>query len=139
MATLVYVDLFDFKCFALLMCRGKFHDKAEILFNMGAGMIDTDEDMEISYNHPRLKRLFKTLIWLSEIFPKKYQNEFIDDIIARNHNPNKVAEAPKAHNKVVDAMDERRQKLLWSDAYLIKAEEDFDKIFNHVYHDHFVD
>ena len=28
MATQVYVDLFVFKCWALLMCRGKFHHKA---------------------------------------------------------------------------------------------------------------
>ena len=28
---------------------------------------------------------------------------------------------------------------MWSDYYLIKAEEDFDKIFEHIYEDHFVD
>jgi len=39
---------------------------------MAAGLIDTVEEMEISYCHPRMKRAFKTLIWFSEIFPKKY-------------------------------------------------------------------
>ena len=80
MATQIYVDLFVFKTFALLMCPGRFHNKAQILFNMAAGLIDTVEDMEISYCHPRMKRVFKLLIWFSEIFPKKYQSEFYDDI-----------------------------------------------------------
>ena len=62
-----------------------------MLFNMGSGCMDTVEDMELSYNHPRLKKVFSTMIWFSEIFPKKYMNEFIHDILANNTNPNKKA------------------------------------------------
>jgi len=40
---------------------------------------------------------------------------------------------------VIDVLDEKRKKLLWSDYYLIRAQEDFDKIFKHVYEDHFID
>jgi hypothetical protein len=62
------------------MCSGSYECKAQILFNIGAGMIDTVEGAEISYCHPRLKRMFKLLFWFSEVFPKKYQNEFLDDL-----------------------------------------------------------
>ena len=72
---------------------------------MGAGMMDTVEDIEISYNHPRLKKCFKTLIWFSEIFPKKYQNEFVDDIVELCKKPKNAPREPK---KAVDALDAKR-------------------------------
>ena len=60
------------KGFAVLMCPGEFTVKAQILFNIAAGNIDTVEDSEISYCHPRMKAIFKLLFWFSEVFPKKY-------------------------------------------------------------------
>tara|TARA_B110000285_G_C14852577_1_gene480635 strand:+ start:162 stop:401 length:240 start_codon:yes stop_codon:yes gene_type:complete len=79
---------------------------------MGAGCMDTVEDMEISFNHPRLKRCFKTLIWFSEIFPKKYQNEFIDTILSKRHGMCKDRSkpmTPKYKSEVIDAMTEKQQ------------------------------
>ena len=46
---------------------------------------------------------------------------------------------PKYKSEVIDAMTEKQQQIIWSDYYLIKAEEDFDKIFNSIYTEHFVD
>ena len=56
------------------------------MFNIAAGNIDTVEDSEISYCHPRMRAIFKLLFWFAEVFPKKYQNEFLDDLFDTNVN-----------------------------------------------------
>ena len=106
---------------------------------MGSGQMDTVEDVKISYNHPRLKKCFKTLIWFSEIFPKKYQNEFIDDIIANRNKKRCEKSKTQVLMTPKSALNARRERILWSDYYLIKAEEDFDQIFEDIYEEQFVD
>lgn len=54
------------------MCKGNVRNKAEILFDIAAAK---KEDL-VAFNSGRLTKAFKNIIFFSEIFPKKYQNEF---------------------------------------------------------------
>lgn len=47
---------------------------------------DDDCDVNISWNSKRLITSFKKLIFFSEIFPKKYQNEFMDELLKEQQN-----------------------------------------------------
>ena len=72
------LDLFSFKIFALLICRGTVDQKAQKLWdliNIEAGMkpIDKYKD-KIMWNNPRLKKSIRLIIYFSEILPKKFLN-----------------------------------------------------------------
>ena len=78
---LVRIDMINFKLFALLMCKGSIRRKAENLFELAAGQINGQTgitgDEVIAFNSGRLTRAFKQIVFFSEIFPKKYHNEFV--------------------------------------------------------------
>ena len=77
----INIDLMELKIFALLMCKGTVRYKAGILFDIAVGPEKVnDEDATISWTSSRLIKAFKQLIFYSEIFPKKYQNEFLEEL-----------------------------------------------------------
>lgn len=45
-------------------------------------MLEDEEEITISWNHRRLVSCFKMLIFISEIMPKKYQSEFIEELMS---------------------------------------------------------
>jgi hypothetical protein len=68
------VDLYNLKIFALLMCRGELSEKAGIIFDL-IMVFNKEKDPEkriLRWNHPRLRKAIKMLVYLSEILPKKY-------------------------------------------------------------------
>ena len=74
---------------AILLCKGTPEEKAACLFDTVVGMekvkklLDDEEyAINISWNHKRLISCFKMLVFISEIMPKKYQSEFIDELMA---------------------------------------------------------
>lgn len=73
----------ELKIFTLLMCKGTVRHKAGVMFDLVLGpekVKDNDDLSTISWKSSRLVRVFKQLIWYSEIFPKKYQNEFLEEL-----------------------------------------------------------
>ena len=84
----ISVDLFSLKVFALLMCKGTVRDKAVHLFNLiegghSGGLKDSTKEKEpsVTWNSGRMKQAFKKLIFFAEIFPKKYQNQFLHELL----------------------------------------------------------
>mgnify|MGYP006109909627 CR=1 FL=1 len=76
------------------MCKGKLREKARILFDivMGPTKLLQGETL-VSWKSGRIIKVFKQLIYFSEIFPKKYQGEFVHEL-ARNA-VNKTIASPK--------------------------------------------
>lgn len=90
----ITIDVSNLKLFALLMCKGKLREKARILFDivMGPTKLLQGETL-VSWKSGRIIKVFKQLIYFSEIFPKKYQGEFVHEL-ARNA-VNKTIASPK--------------------------------------------
>jgi hypothetical protein len=76
------------------MCKGKLREKARILFDivMGPTKLLQGETL-VSWKSGRIIKVFKQLIYFSEIFPKKYQGEFVHEL-ARNAGTKTIA-SPK--------------------------------------------
>ena len=70
------------------MCRGSLSEKSGILFDLV--MIfnkETDPEKRIlSWNHPRLKKAIKLIVFMSEILPKRYI------IMLKNENVQQIEE-----------------------------------------------
>ena len=89
----INIDVFDLKVFALLMCKGSLRDKAAYLFDLLLGPEKARSERKereknpknaktfLSFKGGRIQQAFKRLIFFSEIFPKKYQNEFVKDLL----------------------------------------------------------
>ena len=81
---MVRVDIFNFKIFALLMCKGSIRRKAENLFELAANQVAGQNDITgeevIAFNSGRLIKAFKHIVFFSEIFPKKYIGNFVAEI-----------------------------------------------------------
>jgi len=73
------IDLFKLKIFALLMCRGKSDEKADVLVDiiLGHHLGEKKDTDVISWMNPRLVTSIKNLIYFSEIFPKKYLKNYL--------------------------------------------------------------
>ena len=72
------LDIFNFKMFALLVCRGSVTQKAQELWDLintepGMKSIEKYKD-KIMWNNPRLKKAIRMIIYFSEILPKKFLN-----------------------------------------------------------------
>ena len=104
-----YVDILLVKLLGLLLCRGDQRYKSEIWFDamMGqalvsptymkkieAGKVDRDHD-KITWKNPRLIQSVRSLIYFSEILPKKYYDEFMS-----NHQIPDLTEPTSRHSKV---------------------------------------
>lgn len=66
------------------------------------------------------------MIFFSEIFPKKYQSEFINELF------------PKKSIALKEESDDD-ETIEWSDPYLMIAEEKFDQIFKDIYEEKIMD
>ena len=132
------------------MCKGNLRTKAECFFEIASGTLDnegSDTPVEIAFNSGRLTKAFKMVIFFSEIFPKKYQNEFLEDIHDKIDFEKKAAldksfwsisTSPKQEkndkSQNVETSDiDGIKNIYWTDVYLILAEENFDKIFESLY------
>jgi len=67
------LDLFNLKILGLLMCRGDIECKAGLLFDliMQFNKEKNPKRRIIYWNHPRLKKAIRMLVYISEILPKK--------------------------------------------------------------------
>ena len=76
------IDLLNLKIFALLVCKGKSEEKADILFDIIMGPTEEikDKDNVISWMNPRLVKSVRQIIYFSEIFPKKYLTNFMPNL-----------------------------------------------------------
>lgn len=63
------------------MCKGRIKDKAINLFHTIAGPENKSDDETISWRSGRMVNAFKKLLFFSEIFPKKYQTEFVKELL----------------------------------------------------------
>ena len=64
------------------MCKGTLKDKSEVLFDVILGPEGKKQNREtIGWNNSRMKKAFKKLIFFAEIFPKKYQHEFMEEFL----------------------------------------------------------
>ena len=78
------------------------------------------------------------MIYFSEIFPKKYQNEFLDELdYSLNVKP--ITSNLKKNTAERTITETARLNFFWSDTYLILAEENFDRIFKEIYEQEFID
>ena len=63
------------------MCKGSIRRKAENLFELAANQVAGQNDITgeevIAFNSGRLIKAFKHIVFFSEIFPKKYFNQFV--------------------------------------------------------------
>ena len=78
----INVDVMTLKIFALLMCKGTAKEKAAIFYDIVVGLEGKKLEKDaIPWNSKRLVESFKKLLFFSEIFPKKYQNEFMTELM----------------------------------------------------------
>lgn len=77
------------------MCKGTVLEKANILFDVIESPYtapnklpenEGNEERTICWSSSRMRNAFKKLVFYSEIFPKKYQNEFLTDLLRNKHN-----------------------------------------------------
>ena len=69
------------------MCKGKLKTKSELLFDIILGPEKMLQGAKrIAWKSGRIHKVFKMLIFLSEIFPKKYQAEFMDELNMKDNN-----------------------------------------------------
>ena len=62
------------------MCKGSVREKAELFFDVIIGPLKVelnDKEETVAWKSGRMVNAFKKLIYFSEIFPKKYQNELM--------------------------------------------------------------
>ena len=72
---------------ALLMCRDTIENKASLFVDTVIGRVNVEQNMtSIQAESLGLKRGIKLLTYFSEVFPKQYQNEFLQ-YINRNVAP----------------------------------------------------
>lgn len=159
----ININLFNIRMFALLMCKGTVAQKAKALYDIILGRAaETSDQSTVCWSSARMKNAFKKMIFFSEIFPKKYQNEFLKELISQqrrnisykrsvqqehrndmDHNYNNLEsfqyDDPRNQSSLNysdfsrtnqmpprEKQKEKRNAFLWSDAYLIIAEENFD-------------
>jgi hypothetical protein len=115
------------------MCKGSVKVKSDLFFDLVVGPEGIKQNKEtIAWKSGRMSLAIKRLVFFSEIFPKKYQNEFLQELFPK-----------KSITVIEDGVDsdevDTKDQLLWSDTYLILAEQKFDEIFSEVYEEKFID
>lgn len=80
----ISIDVFALKIFALLFCRGTIKQKSLVLFDVILGPQGVKMQTEsLSWKNTRMLRALRLLVYFSEIFPKKYQTNFIDHLFGK--------------------------------------------------------
>lgn len=140
--------------FALLMCNGNIKEKAGVFFDTIIGQEGKRNNVEtISWRQSRLVTGFKKLIFFSEIFPKKFFNDFANELLLLNNissshrsskfNSDQVEPTPycgsSRRNKSGATPMSKQESILWTDEYLILVEENFNDIIKEIYEEKFVD
>jgi hypothetical protein len=84
------------------MCKGSLKSKATYLFDLLLGPEKARSERKerelkpkeartfLSFRGGRIQQAFKRIIFFSEIFPKKYQNEFVKDLLQQQKQSIKV-------------------------------------------------
>lgn len=100
--TQITIDIVNLKLFALLMCKGKHKTKAEHLFDIILGPEKMHQgEKRVAWRSGRIHKVFKMLIFLSEIFPKKYQTEFLDELSMMDNRYNSIRK-PNTRDSTLD-------------------------------------
>ena len=126
----ITVNLEILRLFALLMCKGSIRDKAARFFEVIIGPLkaEANNDNEtVAWKSGRMVNAFKKLVYFSEIFPKKYWGEFMNNKTPRQGLNNISIASAGAAAKLGPAtpkgsVPDRREKFFWSDSYLFYAE-----------------
>jgi hypothetical protein len=95
------------------MCKGSVSVKSDIFFDIIVGPEGAKQKKDlIAWKSGRMSLAIKRLIFFSEIFPKKYQSEFLNELF------------PVRGGITVqeNSDDENPDSIQWSDGYLILAE-----------------
>ena len=80
----INIDMFTLQIYALMMCKGTVKEKAYYLYDLIIGASqnkDEDEPEQVACTSGRMKSAFKKMIFFSEIFPKKYQSQFLKELL----------------------------------------------------------
>ena len=160
------IDILALKMFALLMCQGSLDEKAAIFFDIIVGIEGLEiEKNAISWQNKRLVAGMKKMLFYAEIFPKKYQPDFVDDLMKIQHKNISVKKSRankdgsnldfnyRAHmgsqpgtanrgqtrSKPVSMLEARKNQIYWSDEYIILAEDQFEEAFKEVYEESIID
>jgi len=73
------------------MCKGTVKEKAPLFFEVIVGPENVKQgDTDVSWTSGRMKAAFKKLFFFSEIFPKKYQTEFVAELLEKHRASIKV-------------------------------------------------
>ena len=66
------------------MCKGSVGVKADLFFDLVVGPEGMKQNKEtIAWKSGRMSLAIKRLVFFSEIFPKKYQNEFLQELFPK--------------------------------------------------------
>ena len=112
------------------MCKGSIRDKAARFFEVIIGPLKAEENNDnetVAWKSGRMVNAFKKLVYFSEIFPKKYWGEFMNNKTPRQGLNNISIASAGAAAKLGPAtpkgsVPDRREKFFWSDSYLFYAE-----------------
>ena len=103
--------------------------KADLFFDLIVGPEGARQQKDtIAWKSGRMQTAVNRIIFFSEIFPKKYQSEFVNELFPK-----------KGITVKDDSEEESEEQKMWSDPYLILAEEKFDQIFKEVYEEKIMD
>ena len=132
------------------MCTGADRCKAKLLFKIALTPGSNPLCDTVGCGSKRLKFIFKMLVFFSELFPQKYRHEFMpqDGVLCssssfkidQDPSPKKVPYVTRTSNPMpITHKQQMFQNFLWTDAYLILAEENFDKIVDKLFRKQVVD
>lgn len=140
------LDIFNFKIFALLICRGSVSQKAEELWeliNKDSGMKPIDKYRgKIVWSNPRLKKSIRMIIYFSEVLPKKFLNihrgnknlRMKIETVSNIGHMDVEADDLKSIQSNTDAIS-----LTWREPYIVHMDENFQDITDSIYETKFID
>jgi hypothetical protein len=66
------------------MCKGSVKVKSDLFFDLVVGLEGIKQNKDtIAWKSGRMSHAIKRLVFFSEIFPKKYQNEFLQELFPK--------------------------------------------------------
>jgi hypothetical protein len=72
-----FIDVFLLKIYALLLCRGDLKTKIEVLMDLITLYQKSDK---IMWSNKRLELAMKSIVYFSEILPKKYFQMYENEV-----------------------------------------------------------
>ena len=88
------------KVLAFMICRGDETTKVNILYDMIWSMKDAKQTRPtITWCQVKLKQIFKKIFYFSEIYPKKFQKAFQEELTDKNfYKKYKIRTLPSKDN-----------------------------------------